>query len=227
MSEIEIQPPFRIPTQEDYAVGAGHLDSLFDEKEGAWYLYNRESMIDAKLDVRLHDKFSGMSSLARLVEPIENDQFKPVDPMFRATHAFRAGMWTAGMLGFIVFEDKMKYKDIHNALAASMPNKVQTGQEDYEKNGGYLKSLGDQGLEAVGPEARQYIDKWGEELVYEPSVRQYYALGTGALLAVYHQVYENSYEDLVSRYEDYQVSKLLDFDQLDEYLSSDSDSSSN
>jgi|GEM_PF-5584622 len=227
MSEIEIQPPFPIPTHEDYALGAQHLDSLFEEKDGAWYLYNRESMIDVQSNALLRSKLGGMSSLARLVEPVQNDQFKPIDPLFRATHAFRAGMWTAGMLGFIVFEDKMKYKDIHNALAESMPHHQQASQENYEESGGYLKSLGDQGLETVGHEARQHIDKWGEELVYEPSVRQYYALGTGAVLAVYHQVYENSYEDLVTRYEDDQVSRLLNFDQLDEYLSSDSDSSSN
>jgi len=227
MSEIEMQPPFRIPTEEDFAAGAKHVDSLFDEKEGAWYMYNREAMIDAHSNIVLRNKFSSMSSIARLVEPIENDNLKPVDPLFRATHAFRAGMWTASLFGFVVYEDKMKYRDIHNALTLSLPNQKHTSQEDYEENGSYLKLLGDQGLETIGHEARQHVDAWGEELVYEPSVRQYYALGTGAVLAVYHQVYENSYDDLVAHYEDYQVSKLLNFDQLDEFLSSDSDSSSN
>ena len=225
MSEFEMKRPFPIPNEVDFGLGATLVDQLFDDHNGAWFLYNKQALIDAQNGQAMRSTYMATSAVARTVEPISDDFFRPIDPMYKATHAFRAGMWTAGLLGTEVYNGKLSFMDVHNTLFSNLPhpNSYET-QEDYEKDGQYLMALGNLGLDALGFETREYIDKWGKEIVSEPTVRQYYALGTGAVMSVYQSIYSAAYPSLQ---EDYEVSQILDFDELTHYLSSNSDSSSN
>jgi len=225
MSESEMKRPFPIPDEVDFGIGATLVDGIFENNKGAWFMYHRQALIEAQTGQEMRKLYLATSSLARSVEPINDDTFKPEDPLYRATHAFRAGMWTAGLLGTEVYNGRLSYIDVHNTLSANLPHEHRlTSQDDYEKNGEYLMALGNSGLEALGFETREYIQKWGEDIVSEPTVRQYYAMGTGAVMSVYHNIYAAAYPSLQ---EDYEVSKILDFNELENYLSSNFDSSSN
>jgi len=225
MPEFEMKRPFPVPNEVDYAIGAAFVDGIFENNHGAWYLYNKQALIDAQAGQDIRKLYIATSGLARTVEPIADDTFKPIDPLYKATHAFRAGMWTAGLLGTEVYNGRLSYIDVHNTLSANLPHPdTHHNQGDYEKNGEYLMALGNLGLEALGFETRDYLERWGEEIVSEPAVRHYYALGTGAVMSTYHSIYAAAYPSMM---EDYTVSQILDFDELDHYLSSNSDTSSN
>lgn len=235
MAEFQIIRPFAIPTEKDYAAGAALVDEKFhpvDEKfhlkdgphDGAWYSYHKEAVADIQTKLTVRAFYTNLSSIARLVEPISNDEHKPIDPLFAATHAFRAGMWTSGHVQQHVFEGRIKYEDVQDALGRSLPFVEYSGKNEYEANGRRLMDLGELGLEKVGYETREYIEKWGKEIVYEPSVRQFYALGMGAVTAMYDSIYSAAFPMLQQNYE---VSKILSFDALEVYLASNPDSSSN
>jgi hypothetical protein len=224
MTELQMQPPFRIPTEEDYVTRAALVDKEFDARNGAWYSYHKEAVLDIPAKPTVRAFYANLSSVARLVEPISNDEHKPIDPSFAATHAFRAGMWTSGHVLRHVYNGKLKYEDALGALCNSVPFPAYSGKYEYETNGKYLMDLGELGLEKVGNETEGYIEKWGKEIVHEPTARQYYALGVGAVTFMHHQIYSTAYPVLQQNYE---VSQLLHFDELEKYLASNPGSSSN
>jgi hypothetical protein len=189
MAEFQMRPPIRIPTEEDYAVGGAIVDDTFENHDGAWYSYQKEAIIGIQTRPSLRDFYENLSSVSKLIEPISNDDHKPLDPLFAATHAFRAGLWTGKHLSQEVYWGKIQYKDVHNTIITSAPHPTYSGQAEYEANGEYLTSIGTSGLERVGHVAREYIEKWGNDIVCDPTVRKYYALGAGAVVSAYHHIY--------------------------------------
>lgn len=118
----------------------------------------------------------------------------------------------------------MNYDSIHDSLNGNLPFPVFEGKAEHDANGEFLRQLGFHGLNTIGDEAIRYLHEWGDEIVEEPSLRLTYALGSGAILALYHATYAKRYPQLV---ENYEVSRLLSFDEIEKYLSSNTDSSSN
>lgn len=224
MAESEMKPPIRIPLEVDYAVGAAIVDDAFEKTEGAWYSYHKEAITGIQTKLSKRAFFENLSSVAMFVEPISDNEHKPVDPLYAATHAFRAGMWTGGLIAHEVYDGRVKYEGIHNAIVGSAPHLAYEGKDEYEANGEYFLAIGQVGLDKVGHEAREYIEKWGSDIVSETKVRKYYALGAGAVVSAFHNIYTAAYPALV---ENYQVSQILDFDAIDQYLSNNADSSGN
>lgn len=221
MSELPPRPPHRIPTDEDYDVAAELVDAQFQAKGGPWVYYHRTALLDLRSKQTTHDVLAVMSTQARLIEPIKDDRFTPVDPRFMATHAFRAGMWTAGFMSEELHRGSLSFGGVCNVIVQSLPHEAPASQEEYEADGRYLMTIGDEGLKKVGYETRQYINRWGEDIVSNENVRRYYALGAGAILYASHSLYTKVYEEMQVSYE----AGLLT-DELSQFLAN-TDSSDN
>lgn len=218
------QEPRRIPLHEDYLTVAQKVGDRFQTEGGAWVSYHKETLIHTQNHTPTRSLFEAVSSLAKLVEPVTDDDFKPVDSLYAATHAFRAGMWTAGRMTHLLYEGRLGYEGVHNALAQSLPHFAYTKQEQYEENGEFLVGSGRRGLIEVGDDTREQLNKWGDEIVSDERVRGYYALGAGAILSVSHYIYSTAYPRLQ---EDFLVSQLFSTEELMQYLQRNPDSSSN
>lgn len=219
MAESEAKEPYRIPIEEDFLAAAKLTDMLFESKGGPWTYYQRISIIEAhsvKNAAFTRPLLEAMSSQARLIEPVEikNDAFISIDPRHRATHAFRAGMWTGGFISKYLHEEKnedtaLAYGNIHNFISSSLPYPVFTDQEQYEENGRHLVHIGDEGLKMVGYETREYIEKWGAELIDDETKRRLYALGAGAVLYASNGLYTLEYQERWANYAASYLSKEI------------------
>jgi hypothetical protein len=224
MDNSEIKKPHRIPVEEDYSATADVVEDAFRENGGAWVMYHKESILGIHTKESARDFFETVSTLARLVEPIEDDRFKPVDSMYRATHAFKAGLWTGGQMSHVIHNGRLRFEQIYNEINKSLPYTPHTDREEYEENGQYLTKIGHLGLELIGYEARQKLEEWGNDIVSDSTARPFFALGAGAILATSQNIYSLAYPLMD---ENYQVAQLLNFDEIDQFLNSSSDSSSN
>jgi len=222
MSNAEVKQPFRIPIEEDYAAAVTIAGEEFDAEGGIWLTYHRQSITLTQKSATLAENFKILSSISRLVEPIKNDKFEPIDHMFTATHAFRAGMWTGNRLKEYVYNGRINFRDTYNVLARNIPYQECEDREEYESNGEYLRALGYAGLEQIGASARDTIDKWSDDLVSEPNQRVIFSLGAGAFLLSAHDIYKNAYPELE---ENYIVSQLYDMNEIERFLSDDPNSS--
>ena len=222
MSKSEITPPDRISTEEDYDAAIKAVESLFEAKGGAWNYYYKTTVIDAHTRPSAQKLLIAMSSQARLVEPIEDDSFQPVDSLFRATHAFKAGMWTGGFISQELHDDRITYTGINNSIIQSLPHATTTTREEYEENGRFLLNVGDEGLKLIGFSAREQLDRFGNEIVSNENFRRLYALGAGAVLYTSHALYTSVHEVLQFNYDAAQLSN-----EVNEYLAALSDSSEN
>lgn len=219
MAEFESRKPYPIPQEEDYCAAAKLTDSLFQENGGAWAYYHRLTLIDVHSKATMRTYFEAMSSQARLIEPIEDDDFTPVDAMFRATHAFRAGMWTGSIIEKYIHNEQIGYEAINNTIAQSLPYPTFSGQEEYEFNGQFLKTIGDEGLKIVGFETRSQLDVWGEDIVSDENVRRYYALGAGAIFYTASEIYKSLFPTLEASYQSTQL-----INEVSQYLADVTDS---
>jgi len=224
MSEREVKKPYPVPTFEDYSVASVILDEQFQIEGGAWVAYNKRSLVDAKRSQATYDTFKALSSIARFIEPITGDDFKPEDPLYRATHSFRAGMWVGAKLMNELYDHRLSYLHVHNAIQNSLPHSDYEGEEQYEANRGVLEVMGNSGLELMGIDSRHKHDQWSEDIVTEQSLRRHFMLGAGAILGAAHSLYEASYPTLK---ENYTVAQLFKLGEIEEYLALGSDSSNN
>lgn len=216
MSEGEKRRPIPIPMQEDYAAGAQLLTERLDHEGSMWNTYHKEALIDLYNQPKIFELHEAMATVAKLIEPIKDDDHRPIDPMYRASHAFKAGMWTASRLLELVYDRQLNYSTAHFALCKALPfSPDYKDQEQYEANGQLLENTGENGLELVGYEAREHIDKWSKDMVSDERVRRQYCLGTGAILFSAHGVYTTVFEEMKCAYE---ASKLFRLDELDQYL---------
>ncbi len=222
MSEIAPRPPYRIPIEADYEAAAEIVDALLQTQGGPWNYYHRTALIEGSTKQTTRDRLAALSFHARLVEPIEDDHFTPIDPLYRATHAFRAGMWTAGLMTEELHRNCLNFVGIHTVMAHSLPHGTISNQEEHEENGRYLIALGDEGLKRVGYVARERLNRWGEEIVSEENVRRYYTLGAGAILYASHRLYSEVYKDMQTSYE----AQVL-AEELSRFLANTPDSSDN
>jgi hypothetical protein len=219
-----MKQPFRIPVEQDYSAAGELIDMEFSTQGGAWSAYFTESTIntDTNNDILLF--FENMWATAQLVEPVCDDDLRPEDVLYRTADAFRAGMYTGELLSEQLYAGTMDYPQIHNKLNKLLPFSSYEGKEQYEANGEYLKRLGSHGLSIAGYDIRRLLEQWGSDIVEEPSIRPIYSLGAGAILTVYHETYTFLHPVLM---QNYHVSQILNFDELDEFLSSNTDSSGN
>lgn len=220
MSEFEPSKPHPIPIESNYRSAAESTDDEFQQHGGAWAYYHKISVIDAQEKEGVRRVFSIMSSQARLIEPIEDDNFNPIDPKFHATHAFRAGLWTGGLITKYLHEEKFNYETINDSITHTFPHSTFSTQEEYEANGRFLTTIGHEGLKIAGYDTRVHLDKWAEDIVSQENVRRYYALGAGAVVYATHQIYSSLYEELQLNYQVSQFSK-----DIDQYLENVADAS--
>jgi len=212
MSELHIKKPIPIPTVEDYSVAADFVDSDFKDQGGAWMLYHRQSIVEAQLRLSSRLALSQLSEVARFVEPV-GDNRAPLDPLFRATHAFRAGMWTGAQLLHVVHNEALEVSRVVKGLEATLPSRVIQDADDYEDNGRHLLTVGSEGIDIIGYDARSKIYEWADDIVSEPTMRKYCALGAGAILYTAHAVYKDTYPSL---HENYVIMSTIN--EIQEYL---------
>lgn len=220
MSDLERKPPYSIPTETDFVAAAELTDETFESNGGAWTYYHKTSLVDIHSNAQTKNLLTAMSSQARFIEPLQDETLSPVDPMYRATHAFRAGMWTGGFITKYLHQDAISYLAVHNTITQSFPHSNFKGQEEHEENAQFLRAIADQGLDLAGYETREYLDKWGNEIVSSEDARRYYALGAGAVFYVSQGLYTQLHERLQ---QDYEISLLSD--EVSQYLASVRDSS--
>lgn len=222
MSESTPKPPYRIPIEEDYEAAAEMTDDLLQSRGGPWLYYHKTSLLEIHTKQTTQDLLSVMSSHARLVEPIQDNHLTPRDARYMATHAFRAGMWTAGFMSEQLHKGVISFTMVSHLIGQSLPHTPITTQAEHEVNGRYLMTIGDEGLKRVGYATREYINRWGEDIVSEENVRRYYALGAGAILYTSHMLYTNVYNDMRISYE----ASLLT-NEVSQFLANPRDSSDN
>jgi hypothetical protein len=198
---MELRKPTAIPTDEDYSVVASWTDESFEQENGIWNLYQRQSMFHSHDNQLAGSIFKRLSDIARFVEPIVDDQFKPDDPFYRQTHSFRAGMWTGMFMQEGLYDGQISVDDTIKRVAGLMPEKLVFDLDGHEKNDKYLRLIGHVGLELAGSGAREYIDKWSNQMTYANDLRQTYKLGVGAFLATSHGYYSGIYPIIKSRYD--------------------------
>jgi hypothetical protein len=223
--------PFPIPLENDYLAASEIVEMKFAQHGGLWNKYYTDAYIRSGERKELMTLFEYMWSTSKLIEPIVDDDFSPEDTLYRATDAFRAGMYSGDLIAHEVFAGTMNYDSIHDSINNSLPHPVYEGKEQYDENGSFLMRLGYQGLHTVGSETLTHLEAWSTEVVFEPSVRQTYSLGAGAILAMYHEKYTVMYPMLMDLHRtsqlDLQVSKLLEYDGIEKYLSDNTGSSGN
>jgi hypothetical protein len=225
MSTSEVKQPFRIPTEEDYTAATAVTSEEFNLEGGAWLQYHRQSITLARKSIGLVTNFTSLSRIARLIEPIKDDTYEPYDPMFGATHAFRAGMWTGNRLKEHIYNGRIAFSDTVNFIARNLPHNdylTSMDQEDYESNGERLRAMGHSGLELVGLTAREAINVWSEDIVSQAEHRDEFSYGAGAFLLAAHDIYKNAYPALK---ENYVIAQLSDLDDIERLASEGPDSS--
>jgi hypothetical protein len=219
-----MEEPYRVPIESDYDAAGELVEMQFEERGGAWSKYFTDATEAAENSEEVRTLFENMWATALLVEPILDDDFTPEDRLYRSADAYRAGMYTAILLATEVFDERMSYDMIHDQLNKNLPFPIYNGKDQHDANGEFLKNLGFMGLEVVGEQAGTYIDKWASEIVIDPTHQTMFKLGTGAILALYHGTYQKLHPQLL---EEYQVSQLLRFEELEQFLMGNTDSGGN
>lgn len=213
MAEQIPRPPHRIPNEEDYEIATEIVDTFFQSRNGPWAYYRKMMLLDVYNQEQSHASLMSMASQARLIEPIEDEQFAPIDPLFRSTHAFLAGMWTGRLVSSEIHKDVIGFAAINDAILNALPNRTTGSQDQYEENGRMMLAIGDEGLQRVGFAAREQVGAWGDDIVSDPDFRKYYSLGAGAILYSSHTIYSQVYEELKLSYEaatlSYEASQYL------------------
>lgn len=222
MSEPEPKRPYRIPAEEDYQAALEHVAMRFDSNGGPWAYYHKTALIEARQNQATQNLFVARASHARLIEPIEDEKLTPVDPSFKATHAFLAGLWTGAYINRELHQHVVLYDEIHQTIHNSLPHQMTASKAQYEENGRFLMTIGDEGLKLIGFEARETLARLGEDIVSDEFVRRYYALGAGAIVHAGHALYGQKFITMQMEYEIAQVGK-----EVDAYLKNISDTSSN
>lgn len=114
----------------------------------------------------------------------------------------------------IIHNETVPYEQTHRLLAASMPHVRYAGQEEYEENGSHLERIGREGLGLIGASAREYVERWGADIVSDKRVRRYYALGLGAVVLTAHAAYKAGYESVLAQ----QAASSFDIAAIEQYL---------
>jgi hypothetical protein len=209
--------PMRVPTYEDYATGTQVLDYDFKQEGGAWVAFQRESLLDAQTKRSVFRLHYAMASIARLIEPVFEEDLSPKDAQYRVTHAFRAGMWTGRRLMGLVYNaaSGMEYAEAHTALARALPNEWNSNFNQLKENRDALITMGYGGLDVIGGEARDHLGTFSGEIIPNERYRKEYLLGAGAVLFTAHGLYSVAYNKIRVAHE---AAQLFDAEELDSFL---------
>lgn len=222
-NELSANQLYRIPTHDDYDMTASILDNEAAYNGGLWRWYNHEAVNLLHTDPGVRQYMKSLSSLAELIEPYEEKREVSRDQLFRATHAFRAGLWTSRHVIDIVHRGHVTYEQAHGAAVKALPFPSWNGREQREANREKLFDVGEEGLIVLGAQAKDAFRKWATKMIdYEP-VRNEYVLGTSVGVFAAHALYTIGHkkrmdeEDLIAR---------LNTDEIEQYINT-SDSSDN